>query len=241
MTKKILIIGGNGRIGKEITAHLYKQNNEIIVADIKKNKISKEIKYVYLNLADTENLNKNLKKIFIKNKGINNIINCAYPTRKNWGLKFEKINNKNLIESFNDQLFSNILLMQFLYYLSSNSKINAILISSIQGVSAPKFNHYSNLNMTSPLEYSLIKSSIIMLTKYLAKYSKGKNLRINCISPGGILDNQNSKFKSRYKKDCISKGLLDPKDLLSAFDYLLNDNSSYVNGQNIIVDDGWSL
>ena len=52
MTKKILIIGGNGRIGKEITAHLYKQNNEIIVADIKKNKISKEIKYVYLNLAD---------------------------------------------------------------------------------------------------------------------------------------------------------------------------------------------
>ena len=44
------------------------------------------------------------------------------------------------------------------------------------------------------------------------------------------------------KKDCISKGLLDPKDLLSAFDYLLNDNSSYVNGQNIIVDvNGWLL
>ena len=65
MTKKILIIGGNGRIGKEITAHLYKQNNEIIVADIK-NKISKEIKYVYLNLADTENLNKNLKNFYKK-------------------------------------------------------------------------------------------------------------------------------------------------------------------------------
>ena len=64
--------------------------------------------------------------------------------------------------------------------------------------------------MTHPLEYSLIKSSIIMLTKYLAKYSKGKNLRINCISQG-ILDNQNSKFKSRYKKDCISEGFSRPR------------------------------
>ena len=52
--------------------------------------------------------------------------------------------------------------------------------------------------MTSPLEYSLIKSSIIMKNnKIFGNTLKGKNLRINCISPGGILDNQNSKFKSR--------------------------------------------
>ena len=80
-----------------------------------------------------------------------------------------------------------------------------------------------------------------MLIKYVVKYSSNKNLRLNCISPGGILDNQNKIFTKRYKKDCISKGLLEPKDLLSAFDFLLSNKSSFINGQNIIIDDGWSL
>ena len=67
---------------------------------------------------------------------------------------------------------------------------NLVLISSIQGIQAPKFEHYKNLNMNSPIEYSAIKSGIISITKYLSKYYRNKNIRINCVSPGGIKDNQ---------------------------------------------------
>jgi NAD(P)-dependent dehydrogenase (short-subunit alcohol dehydrogenase family) len=95
--------------------------------------------------------------------------------------------------------------------------------------------------MSSPIEYSASKAGIIAITTYLAKYIKNKNLRINCVSPGGIFDNQKKEFIRRYKKDCISKGLLDPKDLCETINFLISKESFYIRGQNIIIDDGWSL
>ncbi len=95
--------------------------------------------------------------------------------------------------------------------------------------------------MTSPIEYSAVKSGIISITKYLAKYCGKKNIRVNCITPGGILDNQPKIFKQKYKKSCLNKGLLDSADLNGTILYLLSEESKYVNGQNIIIDDGWSL
>ena len=59
---------------------------------------------------------------------------------------------------------------------------NLILISSIMGINNPKFETYKGTNMSSPIEYSAIKSGIISITKYLAKYYAKNNLKINCIS-----------------------------------------------------------
>ena len=95
--------------------------------------------------------------------------------------------------------------------------------------------------MTSPIEYNAIKSGIISVTKSLAKYYGGKNIRVNCISPGGILDEQPISFKKKYKMDCNSKGLLDAKDLKGIIEFLLSNKSLYISGQNIVIDDGWSL
>ena len=58
-----------------------------------------------------------------------------------------------------------------------------ILLSSIMGLNNPKFDTYKGTNMSSPIEYSAIKSGIISITKYLAKYYSKKNLKINCVSP----------------------------------------------------------
>ena len=95
--------------------------------------------------------------------------------------------------------------------------------------------------MVSPIEYSAIKSGIISITKYLAKYCKKDSIRVNCISPGGIKSDQPNIFLNKYKKDCATKGILDPSDLNGTLIYLLSEQSKYVTGQNIIVDDGWSL
>ena len=118
---------------------------------------------------------------------------------------------------------------------------NLILISSILGVSTPKFDQYKGTKIKTPIEYSAIKSGIISITKYLAKYLKNKGIRVNCISPGGLKNNQPKKFISKYNANCLSKGLLDPEDLIGALNFLLSRDSKYINGQNIIIDDGWSL
>ena len=58
--------------------------------------------------------------------------------------------------------------------------------------------------MGTPIEYSATKASVINITKYLAKYYKGYGDNINCISPGGIKDNQNKIFIQRYKKSSLN-------------------------------------
>ena len=95
--------------------------------------------------------------------------------------------------------------------------------------------------MSSPIEYSAIKAGVISIGKYLAKYLKGKNIRVNIVSPGGIKDNQPAKFIKRYKKSCNSKGLLDGSDVSKLISFLLSNESKYITGQNLIIDDGWSL
>ena len=118
---------------------------------------------------------------------------------------------------------------------------NLLHISSIQGVATPKFDHYESTNMVSPIEYSAIKAGVISITRYLAKYCKNQNIRVNCISPGGILDKQPESFLKKYRSSCLSKGMLDAGDITGALIFLLSEQSKYVTGQNIIVDDGWSI
>jgi NAD(P)-dependent dehydrogenase (short-subunit alcohol dehydrogenase family) len=95
--------------------------------------------------------------------------------------------------------------------------------------------------MTMPVEYAAIKSALIHLTKYMAKYYKGKKIRINSISLGGLLDKQPPAFLESYKAFCLNKGMLDKSDINGTLVYLLSDLSVYVNGQNIVVDDGFTL
>jgi len=75
----------------------------------------------------------------------------------------------------------------------------------------------------------------------MAKYLKGSHIRVNSISPGGILDKQPEAFLTAYQKLCNDKGMLDPVEITYALLYLLGDMSVYVNGHNLIVDDGFSV
>jgi NAD(P)-dependent dehydrogenase (short-subunit alcohol dehydrogenase family) len=95
--------------------------------------------------------------------------------------------------------------------------------------------------MTMPVEYAVIKSGVLQLTKYLARYLSGDNIRVNAISPGGIADGQAQPFMEAYRSYCLGKGMLDAGDVSGALLFLLSDLSQFVNGQNLVVDDGFSL
>jgi NAD(P)-dependent dehydrogenase (short-subunit alcohol dehydrogenase family) len=114
-------------------------------------------------------------------------------------------------------------------------------MSSIYGVIAPRFGVYEGTTMTMPVEYAAIKSAIIHLTRYFAQYFKSSGIRVNSISPGGISNGQSDNFLAAYKTHCGSKGMLDAADVGGTLLFLLSDMSRHINGQNIIVDDGFSL
>ncbi len=169
-------------------------------------------------------------------------VHSAYPRSAGWGTRFEEINPDFLAEDLSRHLGGAILFSQrVLEHFKRQGHGNLIHVSSIQGVAAPKFEHYAGTKMVSPIEYSAIKAGLIAVTRYLAKYYKGNNIRVNCISPGGIRDNQPESFLEQYRAVCNDKGMLDADDLVGAMMFLLSDQSRYITGQNIIIDDGWSL
>tara|TARA_Y100000591_G_C21633064_1_gene593826 strand:+ start:62 stop:826 length:765 start_codon:yes stop_codon:yes gene_type:complete len=248
--KVILITGGAGRLGASFSKAIIKSGGKVIVNDIDKSKGEKLIQELgkdnsmlyHGDLTKTSLIADLIKSGFKKFNKIDGAVYCAYPTSSNWGTALEELDPKSLREDLYNQLGLPILFSkEIIKFFREQGYGNLIHISSIQGISAPKFEHYISTNMVSPVEYSAIKSGIINITKYLSKYCKNQNIRINCISPGGIFSNQPDSFIKKYKEECFSKGILDPEDINGALLFLLSEESKYINGQNIVVDDGWSI
>ena len=244
--KNVLVTGCFGKIGYSVCKKLLENGYKVFGIDIKSEKLNLKALKIYGSNFKYYKFNlqyQNISKLanIVKKNNINNFVHCSYPKLKIYN---EEINlNKNLFfENIEKQLLIPLNLSLNLINIFKKNRIGKIvLLSSIQGISSPKFEHYKGTTMNSPIEYSAIKSGIISMTKYLAKYLKGKNIRVNCISPGGIIKDQPQDFLKNYKESCLSKGMLDASDLSGAVIFLLSQNSQYINGQNIIIDDGWSL
>ncbi len=246
----ILITGACGLIGESIVFGLKNENYKLVCIDNNKKNMEKlKLKFsdknsLFLtsNILIKESLDLCIEKAHNKFGRIDCAIHAAYPKSIGWGSKFEDLKENFLMEDLQNQLGLAIIFSQkIIKYFLQQGYGNLIHFSSIQGIAAPKFDHYEKTSMNSPIEYSAIKAGIISVTKYLSKYYKNKNLRINCISPGGIYNNQPKSFLNNYKKSCNSKGMLNSEDILGTILFLISRNSLYINGQNIIVDDGWSL
>ena len=115
-----------------------------------------------------------------------------------------------------------------------------INFASIYGVVAPDFSIYEGTDMTMPVAYSAIKGGIITLSKYFATYYGGDNIRVNAISPGGIFSGQAESFVDRYAQKTPMKRMGTPEEIAGAVVFLSSNASSYVTGQNLLVDGGWT-
>jgi NAD(P)-dependent dehydrogenase (short-subunit alcohol dehydrogenase family) len=252
--KVVVVTGGAGLIGQEFIKAIIEQNGIAIIADINKEigkrvkkQLSKElntknIDFVKLDITSKESLKKCIMYLDDKYEKIDALVNNAYPRNKNYGKHFFDVEYGDFVENIGLNLGGYFTTsQQFAKYFKKQGYGNIINISSIYGVVAPKFEIYKNTSMTVPVEYAAIKSGLIHLTKYMAKYFNGMNIKVNTLSPGGIFDNQNEVFVKQYKEVCLNKGMLDKSDLVGTLTYLLSDMSKYVNGQNIVVDDGFSL
>lgn len=252
--KVVVITGGAGLIGKEFVKAVVENSGIAIIADINedlgkkvKENLSKEldtsnIDFFKLDITSKKSLNECIIFLDEKYKKIDALVNNAYPRNKNYGRHFFDVEYEDFIQNLGLNLGGYFTAsQQFSKYFKSQGHGNIVNISSIYGVVAPRFEVYDNTPMTMPVEYAAIKSGLIHLTKYMAKYFKGMNIKVNALSPGGIFDHQPEAFLEKYKEKCLNKGMLDNSDLKGTLVYLLSDMSKYVNGQNIIVDDGFSL
>lgn len=252
----VVITGGAGLIGKEFVKAVAQEGGIAVIADIDEtaaknaqkevqktlSRSKGSVETIEMDITSNTSLNDCIEELHRRHGRIDALVNNAYPRNKNYGRHFFDVKYEDFVENVGLNLGGYFITsQQFALYFKKQGYGNIINISSIYGVIAPKFNIYEGTPMTVPVEYAAIKSALIHLTKYMAKYFKGMNIRVNAISPGGIFDNQPEAFVEAYAKECISKGMLDKSDLNGTLIYLLSDLSSHVIGQNIVVDDGFTL
>lgn len=120
---------------------------------------------------------------------------------------------------------------------SAGSIIN---IASIYGVVGPDFPVYGSTGMTSPAFYSYDKGGMIAFTRYLACEYGPKGIRVNSISPGGLLDEQPEEFVRNYTARTPLGRMATADDIKGAVVFLASDASAFVTGVNLMVDGGWT-
>ena len=248
--KVVLITGATGRLGSNFSHTIVEAGARVFLVDLNQRKgeelsqmLGKEnAPFLAADITSLNGIQEAIAACVSKFGKVDAVIHAAYPRSAGWWSTFDNLKPEHLSEDLNNQLGGAILLSrQVIQHFQQQGFGQLIHISSIQGIAAPKFEHYEGTSMHSTIEYSAIKSGIIAITRWLAKRYRQQNIRVNFISLGGILDQQPESFLERYQASCNSKGMLDAQDVAGAIMFLLSEESTFITGQNIVVDDGWSL
>lgn len=117
---------------------------------------------------------------------------------------------------------------------------SVINISSMMGMYAPMYSNYDGIPGMGDIapDYCFHNAGLIMLTRFMAKTHAGKNIRFNCISPGGLFNHQPEKFVENYCKKVPLGRMANNDDIKGLIVLLSSDAGAYINGENILIDGG---
>ena len=240
--KKIIVTGSEGIIGKSLVPFLEKKKHVVFKVD--KKKLTKK-NYFNCDITNESQVMNCIKKITNKTS-IDVVINAASSNpkfdSKNFSFSdydlatWKKNLEVDLIGSF---LISKHICKKF----EKKNKGTIINISSIYGLQAPDQKIYAKKKKKfsgfKPLEYSVAKAGIIGFTKSLASYYSQTNIRVICVSLGGIQTKKMSNyFKKAYEAKTIVGRLAKNNEYNEFINFLCSDKINYISGSNIILDGG---
>ena len=258
--KLAIVTGGSGLLGKEHCIALLELGARVII--LEKNileakkfcesfKLTKYRDFITFYKADITKISeiKKISKLIIKKfKTIDILINNAANNPKISKKKFSNLKNFN-IKDWNADIEVGLTgslncSIVFGHIMADNNKGVILNISSDLSTIAPDqrlYNDNKEYSIVKPISYSVVKTGLIGMTKYLSTYWHHKNIRVNALSPGGVYNNHDKKFYNKIKKLIPLNRMASIDEYKGAIQFLCTDASSYMTGQNIVIDGGRTI
>lgn len=254
--RTVLVTGGTGFIGKAMIETVAELGANVVILDreIKEiNDVADSITKKYgvtaiplqVNLEDPEEVSK-IKPFLEKQCESLDILinNAAFVGTSNidgWVTPFEQQSVETWRRALEVNLTAAFELTQACTEMLRNSSHGSVInVASTYGVVGPDMSLYEGTSMGNPAAYAASKGGLIQLTRWLAT-TLGPDIRVNAISPGGIERGQPEVFQQRYVARTPLERMGIEEDFKGITAFLASDLSSYVTGQNILVDGGWTV
>lgn len=238
--KIIVVTGGSGLLGRDIIRYINEEGGTSINVDVRTENHSAAMA-VQADITEEVGVEAAIGAVMKKFGRIDGLVNNAYPRTNDWGAHFENIPFESWKRNVDMQMGAPFLFSQKVAEVMKDQRSGSIVtMSSIYGVVGPDFTIYGSTGMTVAAAYSAIKGGLVNFTRYLAAYLGPYGIRVNCVSPGGIFDNQREEFVRNYEAKVPLRRMGLPADISPAVGFLLSEDSRYVTGHNLMVDGGWT-
>lgn len=265
--KVALVVGGRGLLGQRFAAALAEYGAKVYAADLpqlspaaRKSKASNAVVKIIQKSVDVtkkESVEKLIQNILKETSKIDILIYSVTAKSPDFYKPFTESSLEGWQTVLRAELDGLFLVSQSVgKFMESVKHGSIIFISSVYGIVGNDQRIYENTNLAklyadskekkpkrifSAAVYAAAKGAVISMTRFLAAYWEGTNIRVNCISPGGISHSgEDKKFVKRYSERVPLKRKADIDDISGAVIYLASDASSYVTGHNLVVDGGWT-
>jgi NAD(P)-dependent dehydrogenase (short-subunit alcohol dehydrogenase family) len=224
---KIIITGSRGLIGTSVTNYFKQKQYQVIECDLQLGHDLSDEQFVI---------------DFFKDNRANHLINLfALNHHIERDKLWKKSNLFNVsLDSFDIYLHTNLVCLFSVcrQFAKNNSKGCIVNFSSTYGSVSPVPKMYSGDE--KHIAYGVSKAGVVQLTKHLATHL-APNIRVNCIAPGGVEADQSDDFKFKYSSRTPLGRMMKSNELNGLLDYMCSDKSSYMTGEIIKVDGGWTI
>lgn len=254
--RRALITGATGRLGRVMADTLAELGADLILVDrplADFRPLEKELRTrwavntrtLQCDLEIEAERNALIDAVKTDGRGLNILVNNAAfvgtANLRGWVAPFEEQTLDTWRRAMEVNLAAVFHLSQgFAAQLRESPGGNIINISSIYAQYAPDWRLYEGTTMGNPAAYAASKAGVIQLTRWLAT-TIAPRVRVNAISPGGVLRDQPNEFVARYVAKTPLRRMATEEDFRGALAFLASDMACYVTGHNLMVDGGWGI
>ena len=263
--KVIIVTGASGLLGKMHVEAIASQGGIPVIVDINEDGLNEVYSYIlseysiecFIEIVDITNEGELLSsslRIIEKYGKIDGLVNNA---ARNPSISKDQKINFNRLESFDRKAWdldlsvgvtgSFLCIKYYGYQISLNENGGSIVnISSDLGIIAPDQRIYEQEGLdkdkqpVKPISYSVVKSALLGLSRYVATYWASENVRSNCLLPGGVQTDQDDVFINKLTNLIPLKRMAKKNEYQAALIFLLSDASSYMTGSQLVIDGGRS-